>query len=51
VVYKLGQIHFVPNHLSQIGHSEPTTRIENQLLNVALFIVQINWYAPIIEYL
>jgi len=30
VGYKLGQIHFVLDHLSRIGHGEPTTRVEDQ---------------------
>jgi hypothetical protein len=39
MVYKPSQIHFVLNHLSQIGHDELTTRVEDQLPNAALFDV------------
>jgi hypothetical protein len=42
VVYKLGQIHFVPNHLSWISHGEPTAWVEDQLLDATLFVVQID---------
>jgi hypothetical protein len=48
MVYKLGQIHFVPDHLSQIGHGELAIGVEDQLSSATLFDVQINWYAPII---
>jgi hypothetical protein len=39
VVYKLGQVHFVPDHLSQIGYGESTIGVEDQLLDIALFVV------------
>jgi hypothetical protein len=37
--------------LFQIGHGELAIGIEDQLSSVALFDVQITWYAPIIKYL
>jgi hypothetical protein len=42
VVYKPCQIHFVPDHLSQIGHGELAIGVEDQLSNVALFAIQID---------
>ncbi len=42
VVYKLGRINFVIDHLSRIGHGEPATWVEDQLLDAILFYVQID---------
>jgi hypothetical protein len=48
IVYKLGQVHFVPDQLFQISHGEPTIRVEDQLLDAMLFTTGINWYGPIL---
>ncbi len=48
VVYKPNRIHFVPDHLSQIGHGELITKVKDQILDSTLFVVQIDWYALII---
>jgi hypothetical protein len=29
VVYKLGRVHFLPNHLFKIGHGEPAVGIKD----------------------
>ncbi len=41
VIYKLGKVHFLPDHLSQISHGESPRGIEDQLLDISLFIVSI----------
>jgi hypothetical protein len=51
VVLKLGRIHFLPDHLSRINHGELVIGIDDQLLDVHLFNVGLDWYGPIIEYL
>lgn len=39
MVYKPCWIHFVLDHLSQIGHGELAIGIKDQLLDVTLFII------------
>jgi hypothetical protein len=39
------------SHLSQIGHGELAIRVEDQLANSTLFVVQIDWYVQILKYL
>jgi hypothetical protein len=46
----LGQVHFLPNHLSTINHGEPTKGVDDQLPNAHLFNVGIDWYGPIMEF-
>jgi hypothetical protein len=36
VVYKPGQIYFVPDHLSQIGHGKLARGVEDQLLGLQI---------------
>lgn len=50
-ILQIGQIHFVLNQLSWMNHGELVMRVEDQLLNAILFIVGIDWYGPIVEYL
>ncbi len=52
VIYKLRRVHFVPNHRSQITHGKLTTRVEDQLLGISLFNVDMDyWYAQVKKYL
>ncbi len=51
IVYKLGQVHFLPKHLSKISHGELVEGVDDQLPNAHLFNVGVDWYGPIIEYL
>jgi hypothetical protein len=39
----------VPDQLSWISHGEPTIRVKDQLFDVILFTMGINWYGPILE--
>ncbi len=50
VIYKLGKVHVVPYQLSHVGNGEPIS-VEDQLFDVVLFILTVDWYTPIIEYL
>jgi hypothetical protein len=50
-VYKLGRVHFLLDHLSNISHGEPIEGVDDHLLDAHLFNVGIDWYGPIIEYL
>jgi len=50
-ILQIGQIHFVLNQLSWTNHGELVMRVEDQLPNAILFIVGIDWYGPIVEYL
>jgi hypothetical protein len=51
IVYKPNKVHFLPNHLSRISHGELAKGVDDQLPNAHLFIVGVDWYGPIIEYL
>jgi len=51
VVYKLGRVHFLLDHLSRISHGELVERVDDKLFNVHLFNVRVDWYGPIIKYL
>jgi hypothetical protein len=44
-------VHFLPNQLSCVKIGEPTIGGEDQLPDVAIFLLTIDWYAPIKEYL
>jgi hypothetical protein len=44
-------MHFIPNQLSHVGNGEPAIRVEDQLPNVVFFLLTIDWYTPIKEYL
>lgn len=48
VVYKLGHVHFVPN-LFRINHGKSTIKVKDHLPNGHLFLVNVEWYGPIIE--
>ncbi len=37
--------------MSRINHGEPIEGVDDQLLDVHLFNVGVDWYGPIIEYL
>jgi hypothetical protein len=42
VIFKLGWVHFLPNQLSIINHRELTIGVEDQLLDVQLFGIEID---------
>jgi hypothetical protein len=49
MVYKPCRIHFVPDHLSQIGHGELVIGIKGQLLDATLFIISpFNYHSKLI---
>jgi hypothetical protein len=41
VIVKLGKLNAGPNHLSQVTNGEEPTRLEDNFLDVHLFLVQI----------
>jgi hypothetical protein len=51
VVYKSSWVHFVLDQLFHISHGELVIGVKNQLFNAMLFIVGMDWYGPILEYL
>ncbi len=51
VIFKPSWVHFMPNQLSRINHGEPAIGVEDQLPNVQLFGIEIDWYGQIIDYL
>jgi hypothetical protein len=51
VIYKLRRVHFVLNHLSQITHGKLATGVEDQLPDIGLFTVDMDWYAQVRKYL
>jgi hypothetical protein len=44
-------VHFLLNQLSKINHGKLVIRVEDQLLNVQLFGIEIYYYGQIIDYL
>jgi hypothetical protein len=44
-------VHFVLDQLSYAKNGEPTIGVEDQLPDVVIFLLTIDWYAPIKEYL
>jgi len=42
IVYKLGQVHFLPKHLSKISHGELVEGVDDQLPNAHLFNVGVD---------
>jgi hypothetical protein len=44
-------VHFVPNQLSHAKNGELAVGVEDQLHDVALFLLIDDWYTPIKKYL
>jgi len=44
-------LHFVLDQLSHAKNGELAIGVEDQLLDVALFLLIVDWYAPIKEYI
>jgi hypothetical protein len=42
VVYKLGKVHFLFNHLAWVIHGESLQGVDDQLLDANLFIISID---------
>jgi hypothetical protein len=50
VIYKPRKVHFVPNQLLHVFNRKPTVVVEDQLLDVVIFLLTYDWYTPIKEY-
>jgi hypothetical protein len=44
-------VHFVPDQLLCVRNGETNIGVEDQLPNVTTFLLTVNWYTPIKEYL
>jgi hypothetical protein len=51
ILYKLGKVHFLLDHLLKINHGEPVEGVDDHLLDAHLFNVRIDWYGSILEYI
>jgi len=51
VIYKLGKVHFIPNQLLRTTNGKHAISVEDQLLDVTIFLLTIDWYTPIRVYL
>jgi hypothetical protein len=40
-------VHFIPNQLLHTTNGKPTISVEDQLLDVIIFLLTIDWYTPI----
>jgi hypothetical protein len=44
-------MHFVPNQLSRVRNGKHAVGVEDQLLDATLFLLTIDWYTSIKDYL
>ncbi len=51
VIFKPGQVHFLPDQLFIINHGKLVIGAEDQLFDTQLFGIEIEWYGHIIDYL
>jgi len=47
VIYKPGNVHFIPNQLLRTTNGKLAISVEDQLLDAIIFLLIIDWYTPI----